>query len=410
MSHHRLPSFLACALVLTQVSFRAPQQQPNKARTRPCVLCVLLRHLSMYAARFASSPAQVAADASSGAQLVSTRWTLARRPSGPLSEADFELVTQPALPSGSLPAEHVLVKVTTLSIDAFIRTMLDEGAFHGAVPLGGTIPALGLGEVIASNSRTMKPGTLVAGLFGAQTYALVRAAEASKVSSLPGIPLEAMLAELGFTSGLTAWAGVHSVLAPPRRGELVVVSGAAGAVGAAAAQFARNRGARVIGISRASKAPFLLDTLGLAGAIDYRNATHSVGAQLDELAPGGVDFFFDNVGGEVLDAVLDRIRPGGRIVICGAISQYDAVGGVSTGVVRGPASYLKLAERGATMAGFAMTQKLRLLPWMFIRAAVAYWRGKLRLPRHVECGIERFPAALLLMFSGGHTGKLLVRL
>jgi NADPH-dependent curcumin reductase CurA len=334
------------------------------------------------------------------------RWTLAQRPAGPIRATDLALVEEPA-PS-ALEKDFVLVKVRTLSVDAFVRTTLDEGAHHGSVPIGGTIPALGIGEVLNSTSRAYRPGDLVAGLLGATTHSVLPAAAIGKVVKLPGIPLDAMLAELGFSSGLTAWAGIHTVLPPPRRGEVVVVSAAAGAVGSAAAQIAKNLGATVIGITRASKTAYLLETLGLAGAVDYTHPTESIGAQLDRLAPSGVDFYFDNVGGEALDAVLDRIRQGGRVVICGAISQYESGEMYAPGGVRGPSSYVKLAERSATMAGFNMGHKLRQLPWILLRVAVAYWRGTLRLERHVKEGIEQFPDALLLMFSGGHTGKLLV--
>lgn len=353
------------------------------------------------------TPLADAADA-----LETRKCVLARRPAKSMRADDFRVETELVHPSALKPGT-VLVRVKTISIDAFVRTTLDAEAYHGSTDIGAPLPAIGVGTVVASASAKFKAGDEVSGMVGTQTLAVVPEAMLTRAVRLPGVPSHATLAELGLTTGFTAWYGMHAVLGAPKRGQTVVVSAAAGAVGSCAAQFARNRGARVIGIAGGErKAAFLRDELRLAGAVDYKRADASVGEQLDALAPDGVDFFFDNVGGAVLDEVLARIRPGGRVVICGAISQYDS-GKLNVGSVDGPSNYLKLAERGASLAGFNVMQALArpaLFAWMLGSVLVSYWRGGLRVPKHIESGIERVPEALLTMFGGGHLGKLLVEL
>ena len=339
------------------------------------------------------------------------KWVLAKRPNGAFKASNLRLVIED-VDESSLGEGQILVQTDVLSVDAFIRTTLDEEAYHGSTPIGSVVTALGLGTVIASRSKKFKPNDRVAGALGAQTLAVLHAdgptAMCTKTGPLPGVPESAALGVLGLTTGMTAWVGVHAVAGPPKRGETVVVSAAAGAVGTCAAQFARNRGARVIGVAGgAEKQAFLLNDLRLAGAVDYKSRTESLGDQLDALAPDGIDFFFDNVGGQILDACLERMRPGGRIVICGGISQYQ--GNLNHGRVEGPSNYLKLAEKGCSMTGFNVIQKISLLPWMLLRILVACWRGNVKLREQVESGIEAFPLALEKMFSGGHIGKLLVK-
>ncbi|CAK9106708.1 Putative NADP-dependent oxidoreductase YfmJ [Durusdinium trenchii] len=225
------------------------------------------------------------------------------------------------------------------------------------------------------------------------------------------IPLhrpEAMLNLFGLTTGLTAYMGIFKVLSAPASHETCVVSAAAGAVGCLAAQLAKSNGARVIGIAGAHtmRSPTVKDTLQLDGAVDYKSEI-PMGKQLDEIAPDGVDFFFDNVGGQTLDVILDRIRAGGRVVICGAVSQYS--GNLNKGKVEGPRNYLKLAERGATMKGFNVMQYMSSVPGAMCQLAWLHYRGYLRIHEDIQEGIEAFPNALQKLFIGGHTGKMLCR-
>lgn len=288
-------------------------------------------------------------------------------------------------------------------MDAFINTMLEEKAYHGSISIGGIIAAFGVGRVLESNSPDFGVGDAVKGMLSAQTIATVPAATISRVDA-DRVPLSAHLGAIGVTSGVTAYIGVRDVGAV-QPGETFVVSGAAGGVGSLAGQIARIDGARVIGIAGgAKKVEHLTKDLGFDAAIDYKS--EDVDARLRELAPEGIDVFFDNVGGEVLDMVLDQIRSRGRIVICGAISQYldgDLLQGV-----RGPSLYLRLAERNARMEGFAVNN----CPERYeeAEAALTEWlvRGQIRQHEHIEEGLENFGTTLGMLFMGGHMGKLLL--
>lgn len=330
---------------------------------------------------------------------INRKVVLARRPNGLPSPSDFRVEEEAV---GELPAGCVRVVVEHLSIDAFIRTILEESSYHPSVDIGGTITAFGVGHVLESNAPEFAPGDAVRGPLFAQILATLPASMLEKVDT-ERAPLLAYLGVLGLTSGVTAYVGVRHVGAV-KPGETFVVSGAAGAVGSLAGQIARIDGARVIGIAGgARKVEHLTKDLGFDAAIDYKR--EDVAARLRELAPEGIDVFFDNVGGEVLDVALDQIRSGARIVICGAISQYQD--DVSRGV-SGPSLYLRLAERNARMEGFA----INACPERYAEAeaALADWlaRGDIQLREHVERGLERFGETLGMLFTGGHVGKLLL--
>jgi len=322
---------------------------------------------------------------------------LARRPRGTPDSSCFRLEEEQV---GDPAGAEVLVEVARLSIDPFIRTAINEESYHAAVPIGGTITALGVGRVLVSALPDLKPGDPVFGPLGVQTLVRLPARLLRKLDETVA-PMNAYLGVLGLTAGLTSYFGVRNVGAV-RPGETFVVSAAAGAVGSLAGQIAQLEGARVIGIAGgASKLRYLVDELGFDAAIDYK--AEDVAARLRQLAPDGVDVYFDNVGGELLDAVLDQIRTAARVVICGAISQYQ-----NMDRVRGPSLYLRLAERHARMEGFAVTH---FTPqFAEAEAALAGWlaAGKLELREHVERGIERFPETLAKLFDGGHIGKLLL--
>lgn len=301
------------------------------------------------------------------------------------------------------PAEgEVVVETDTLSIDAFIRTSLNEQTgFHGQAALGAPVVALGVGRVIESNAPGFAIGDAVTGPLLAQTHPTLPAAMLQKVDGAR--PLSTYLGALGLTTGLTAYFGILEV-GRPQAGETVLVSGAAGAVGSIVGQIARIAGARVIGLAGgAEKVAFLTDALGFDAAIDYKH--EDVGARLKELAPKGIDVFFDNVGGEILDIALDNIAERGRVVICGAISQYN-----DQQHVRGPSLYLRLAERYARMEGFTVMHFAER--YGEAQATLAQWlaEGRLTMPEQVEQGIDAFPAALRKLFEGGNTGKMLVKI
>jgi len=338
----------------------------------------------------------------------SSRWELRARPNGLVSVDDFALQEQIEIDT-DLDEGEALVQVEMLSVDAFLRTMLDEKAYHGAISLGDTLPALGYGRVIASASPKLRPGSRVMGMLGACTVAKLSAEQAAMLMpmiSLPGVPPTAFLGILGITSGITAWVGVHAVARPPRRGETALVSGATGATGSVAAQLAKVAGARTIGVAGGpAKAAYCTSALGLAGCVDYK-AERPAGEQLDELCPDGIDFYFDTVGGPLLDEALKRLNRGGRVVICGASSQYN--GNLNVGTVRGPSEYLKLAERGASMVGYNVLFYMHKLPFAILHLLWLRWRRKVALAEQVERGIGGFGPAMVKMFTGGHIGKLLV--
>lgn len=295
----------------------------------------------------------------------------------------------------------VRVDVDYISVEAGTRTMLQGEGFHRQVAVGQTILALGVGRIAESDDPAWPLGLAVQGPLGAQTVATVNPSLLQKIEQ-PTSDLSRYLGALGLTGGLTAWVGVRAV-AKPQPDEIFVVSAAAGSVGSLAGQIAKRDGATVIGIAGGpKKCTYLVDTLGYDAAIDYKN--ENVDARLKELAPDGLDVFFDNVGGTLLDTALDNLAMRARVVICGAISQYNHMDNVT-----GPSLYLRLAERQSRMEGFAVFH----FPELFAEATaeLTEWLddGTLVAPQTVLEGIERYPEALEFMYTGGNVGKLMVK-
>lgn len=324
-----------------------------------------------------------------------------KRPDGMPVLDDFEAED---VAIDSLPQGHVVVKVDTLSIDAWIRTTLSDAGMHETGSIGSTIQAFGVGQVHASNCESLNVGDWVYGMLAAQTFAVLPGAALTKLNPEPGIDPRAYIGPLGITTGLTAWVGLVAV-GEVASGDAVLVSGAAGAVGSCVVQIAKARGAHVIGIAGGpKKCAYLMETLGADAAIDYRRG--DVAAQIAAAAPGGINVFFDNVGGEILDAALDNlvVSGGSRVVICGAISQYQHLDDV-----RGPKLYLRLAERNASMRGFVVTHHAARFPEAISEISELLRSARLTLPEHVVEPIDRFPDALLMLFNGQHHGNLVVR-
>ena len=325
-----------------------------------------------------------------------TQITLKAFPDGLPQDADFEFKTIELDEPGP---DHLLIEVTHISIDAFIRTTLGSGGLHTQAALGGPVTALGVGKVLKSGSADFSEGDYVAGPTLAQTHALMPAAMFQKIDPGNESPSK-FLGVYGMTTGLTAYAGMAR-LGEVKEGEVVVVSAAAGAVGSVACQIAKHMGGTVIGIAGgAHKCEYLLEDVGCDHAIDYKAG--DVGGQLDAITQSGIDVFFDNVGGEILDLVLERLASNARVILCGAISQYDDLSAVT-----GPSQYLKIAERNSRMLGFTVDHYAAEFP-AFIEQLSSWSEAGLHLTEHVEHGIERFPEALRIMFTGGHMGKLLV--
>jgi NADPH-dependent curcumin reductase CurA len=327
-----------------------------------------------------------------------TRIVLSQRPVDEATPDCFAIETEEL---GELEPGQLRVAVEYISVDAGTRTMLRGEGFHQQVGLGETILAGGVGHVIESQVEGWEQGQAVRGGLGAQTVATVTPDLLERIDDTVA-PISAYLGVLGGSTGVTAWIGIRRV-AKPKAGDVFVVSAAAGAVGSIAGQIAKRDGARVIGIAGGpKKVAYLVERLGFDAAIDYKN--EDVNARLREIAPQGVNVFFDNVGGPILDAVLDNLAMRARVVICGAISQYNDMDNVT-----GPALYLRLAERQSTMEGFAFFHFPDSIDPAMKELTQWLTDGSLVVDEEVLEGIERYPDALQFMFRGGNIGKLLVK-
>ena len=297
---------------------------------------------------------------------------------------------------------EILVQMQALEIGAWIRTTLNEEAFHGSTPIGGTIPALGIGKVLISKSDTFKEGDIVNGPIFAQTHTTMPAEMFAKVEN-PEIDPFTQIAVLGVTTGLTAYFGIYEV-GQVKKDDVVLVSGAAGGVGALVCQLAKIKGAKVIGVAGGKeKCDVLVNEIGADAAIDYKK--DNLDEKIKEHASEGIDIFFDNVGGEILDIALDNLNERARVIICGAISQYS-----HHDAVKGPSLYLRLAEKYAVMEGFTVMHFQHKYKEAYQELLDLYQKGLLKAPFHIEEGIENFPLALQKLFTGGNTGKLIVKI
>ncbi|MBV8616479.1 MAG: NADP-dependent oxidoreductase, partial [Acetobacteraceae bacterium] len=273
---------------------------------------------------------------------VNRRWLLKTRPAGMLKDEDFDFVEAP-VPE---PAEgEILVRVQMLSCDPTQRGWLGGDTYMPAVKIGEVVRSLGAGRVVKSRHSGFREGDLVAGLVGWQDYAAINPTGVSGVTKLPpGTPLEKALGTLGL-NGLTAYFGLLDI-GRPQPGETVLVSGAAGATGSLVGQIAMIKGCRAVGIAGgAEKCRWLTEVAGFDAAIDYK--AEQVEQKLGAVCPDGIDIYFDNVGGEILDAALARLAMHGRVVLCGAISIYN-----STEPPPGPKNYLNLLLQRGRMEGF----------------------------------------------------------
>ena len=326
------------------------------------------------------------------------QFKLARRPIGMVKRSDFDYTQEP-VPS---PRDgEILVKNLYLSLDPAMRGWMNEGkSYIPPVGLGEVMRAGAAGTVIASKHPQFVAGDCVVGMFGVQDYALSNGKGVTKIN--PQIaPLPVFLGTLGMP-GMTAYFGLLDV-GQARAGESVVVSGAAGAVGQVVVQIAKIKGCRVVGIAGGrEKCAYVTTELGFDAAIDYKS--EDVKAALKQHCPKGVDVYFDNVGGDILDAVLTRLAMHARIVICGAISQYN-----NTTPVKGPSNYLSLLVNRATMKGMVVFDYAS----RYAEAAreMAGWmkEGKLKSREDIVAGLETFPEALLKLFKGENIGKLVLK-
>ena len=331
---------------------------------------------------------------------VNAQWRLAARPVGLPKASDWEYVEEPVTGPGD---GQIQVAVEYLSLDPAMRGWMNEGrSYLPPVGIGEVMRAGGIGRVIESRSPDFHTGEQVWGQFGVQRYAVSDGRGARRIDpSLAPAPVH--LGALGMT-GLTAYFGLLEI-GRPQAGQTVVVSGAAGAVGSVAGQIARIKGCRAVGIAGGpEKCAWLVEELGFDAAIDYKRG--DLRAELRRHAPDGVDVYFDNVGGDTLDEVLRRLARGARVVICGAISQYNA-----REAPRGPANYMQLLVERASMTGFLVFDYAGRYSEAITELAGWLRSGELRSREDVVRGrLEDFPEVFLRLFRGENIGKLILKL
>lgn len=334
-------------------------------------------------------------------QAMNERVVLAQRPSGMVDQTTcrVERVPLPALVEG-----EALVEVEYLSIDPTIRTWMDDApGYLPPIGIGEVVRSGGIGRVVESTSSRYAVGSRVFGMVGWQRYAVAGAGEATMSVIPEGIDPMLAINVLGIT-GLTAYFGLLEV-GGLRAGDTVVVSGAAGATGSTVGQLAKARGAgTVIGLAgSAEKCALLVDELGFDVAINYK--TDDVRSALRAAAPKGIDLYFDNVGGEILNTVLAQLALRGRIVLCGGIAAYNDPAGPA-----GPSNYLNLITRRGRMEGFIILDYADRYAEAQGALLGLVLEGKLTHREHVVSGLEHAPDALNLLFTGGNTGKVVVEL
>lgn len=336
--------------------------------------------------------------------LVNRQIQLASRPSGEPSAENFRLVSTPV---PELAEGQVLVRNHYLSLDPYMRGRMNEGKSYAQpqpldeVMIGGTV-----GEVVASRNAHFQVGDKVVGMGGWQEYQLVDASQRGVLQKVDTahIPLSAYLGAVGMP-GVTAWYGLTQIIAP-KAGETVVVSAASGAVGGAVGQLAKVRGARAVGIAGgADKCRYVVEELGFDACIDYKEHrdVKSLSAALKSACPGGIDGYFENVGGMILDAVMLRANAFARVAMCGMISGYNGE------PIPMSAPQLILVNR-MKIEGFIVSEHMELWPAALKELGGLVATGKLKYRESVAQGLENAPEAFLGLLKGRNFGKQLVKL
>ena len=327
---------------------------------------------------------------------------LASRPVGLPTRDNWRFTTEPVTEPGP---GGVLVKTLSLSLDPAMRGWMNEGkSYIPPVEIGAVMRAGGVGKVIASNNSGFAVGDYVNAGLDVQEYCLIPQEQIKRSGMFkidPGLGLNTWLNVLGMP-GMTGFFGLMEV-GMPKAGETVVVSGAAGAVGQTVGQIAKIKGCRVVGIAGGkAKCDWVVNELGFDACIDYKNGDVRKG--LKEHCPDGVDIYFDNVGGEILDLVLAKINRKARIIICGAISQYN-----NTTPVKGPANYLSLLVNRARMEGIVVFDYADRYHLGVAEMAAYLKAGTMKSKEDIVVGINTFPETLLKLFNGENFGKLVLQ-
>ena len=325
---------------------------------------------------------------------------LKSRPVGMVKRDDFEIADEPL----SEPGEgEFRVKVEYVSLDPAMRGWISPGkSYVPPVELGAVMRAFAAGIVDMSNHPGYKPGDAVAGMLGVQHYAVSKGERCFKVDPSKA-PLERWIGGLGMP-GQTAYCGLLEI-GKPKPGETVVVSAASGAVGSLVGQIARIHGARAVGIAGGpEKCRYVVEELGFDACVDYKGG--NLAEELKAACPDGIDVYFENVGGEILDTVLAQMNKFGRIPVCGLISAYN-----STEPVPGPFNFRSILVNRLTVRGFIVFDFQDKLAEANKKLGTWHAEGKLKMREDVrEGGIDAFPEVLNLLYTGGNFGKLVLKL
>lgn len=326
------------------------------------------------------------------------QWRLTARPVGAIGEDNFAWHEEPVPALGD---GQVLVRNVYLSLDPTNRIWAATDSYLPAVGIGDVMRGGAVGIVEESNSPNLPVGTPVMGLLGWQDYYVGPAEGLTPVQRIPGQSLTIYHGLFG-AIGMTAYFGLLDV-ARPKEGETLVVSTAAGAVGSLVGQIGKIKGCRVVGIAGGpDKCKWITEELGFDAAIDYKS--ENVAAKLKEYCPKGIDVYFDNVGGKILDAVLGQINDYARVAVCGLISQYNA-----TEPMPGPYNFANVLVRRARIEGFIVLDYFNRAPEAFAELGKWLAEGKLKYRVDVVDGLENTPKALGKLFDGSNTGKLVVK-
>lgn len=326
------------------------------------------------------------------------QFRLAARPAGLPKRSDWNFTEETVR---ELSDGELLIRVLYISLDPAMRGWMNEGrSYIAPVEIGQVMRAGAVGKVAASKNAKFAPGETVLGMFGVQEYAISDGKGLTKVDPRLA-PLPVYLGTLGMP-GMTAYFGLLDIC-QPRAGETVVVSAAAGAVGSVVGQIARIHGCRAIGIAGGTlKCEYIVKELGYDAAIDYKeeNVYHA----LQRHCPSGINVYFDNVGGDILDAALALLARRARISICGAISQYNNTDGF-----KGPSNYMSLLVHHARMEGFVVFDYIERYGEAARELSGWYAAGKLKTREDIVEGIQTFPETLLKLFRGENFGKLVLK-
>ena len=336
------------------------------------------------------------------AELKNRQWLLAVRPQGLIKESDFRWNETAVAP---LNDGQVLIRNLAFSFDPTQRGWMSIDTYMPAIPLGEVMKAGAVGQVVESRRPELATGDLVQGLFGWEDYTVSAGGGLMGLRKLPPDTDPILALSLLGTTGLTAYFGTLSV-GQVKQGDTFVVSGAAGATGSVAGMIAKIKGCRVVGIAGGpDKCDWLTREAGFDAAIDYKN--ENVGDALTRHCSKGIDVYFDNVGGEILDLVLARLANGARVVLCGAISRYNEAAGVAGW---GPKNYFNLIFRGARMEGFLVFHFAKRYPEAIDDLTRCYAEGQIKNKIDLVQGLENAPKTIIRLFTGANFGKQLLKL